>query len=68
MGLASMPEVYRRIEAARVTIVFVNTRAQAELCFSALWRLNEAALPIALHHGSLEIEQRRKVEAAMASG
>jgi ATP-dependent helicase Lhr and Lhr-like helicase len=68
MGLASMPEVYRRIEAARVTIVFVNTRAQAELCFAALWRLNEAALPIALHHGSLEIEQRRKVEAAMAAG
>ncbi|MGI9128135.1 MAG: DEAD/DEAH box helicase, partial [Roseomonas sp.] len=68
MGLASMPEVYQRIEAARVTIVFVNTRAQAELCFAALWRLNEAALPIALHHGSLEIDQRRKVEAAMAAG
>ncbi|MFM8616660.1 MAG: helicase-related protein, partial [Alphaproteobacteria bacterium] len=61
-------EVYQRIEAARVTIVFVNTRAQAELCFAALWRLNEASLPIALHHGSLEIDQRRKVEAAMAAG
>ncbi|HZF77996.1 MAG TPA: ligase-associated DNA damage response DEXH box helicase [Acetobacteraceae bacterium] len=68
MGLASMPEVYRRIEAARVTIVFVNTRAQAELCFQALWRLNDANLPIGLHHGSLTVEQRRKVEAAMAAG
>jgi ATP-dependent Lhr-like helicase len=68
MGLASMPEVYQRIAAARVTIVFVNTRAQAELCFQALWRLNEAALPIGMHHGSLEIETRRKVEAAMAAG
>jgi len=68
MGLASMPEVYRRIREARVTIVFVNTRAQAELCFQALWRLNEDNLPIALHHGSLTVEQRRKVEAAMASG
>ncbi|MDB5375364.1 MAG: ligase-associated box helicase, partial [Belnapia sp.] len=68
MGLASMPEVYRRIREAGVTIVFVNTRAQAELCFQALWRLNDDNLPIGLHHGSLTVEQRRKVEAAMAAG
>jgi ATP-dependent Lhr-like helicase len=68
MGLNSMPEVYRRIAAAQVTIVFVNTRAQAELCFQALWKMNDANLPIALHHGSLTVEQRRKVEAAMADG
>ena len=68
MGLASAPEVYRRIRDARVTIVFVNTRAQAELMFQALWRLNDDNLPIALHHGSLTVEQRRKVEAAMAAG
>jgi ATP-dependent Lhr-like helicase len=68
MGLASMPEVYRRIRDARVTIVFVNTRAQSELCFQALWRLNDDNLPIALHHSSLTVEQRRKVEAAMALG
>jgi ATP-dependent helicase Lhr and Lhr-like helicase len=46
----------------------VNTRAQAEATFQALWRLNEDGLAIALHHGSLAVEQRRKVEAAMASG
>lgn len=68
MGLASAPEIYRRIAAAGVTIVFVNTRAQAELVFAALWKLNEDGLPIALHHGSLTVEQRRKVEAAMAAG
>ena len=68
MGLASAPEIYRRIAAAGVTIVFVNTRAQAELVFAALWKLNEEALPIALHHGSLTVEQRRKVEAAMSAG
>ena len=51
-----------------MTIVFVNTRAQAELMFQALWKLNDPMLPIGLHHGSLEIEQRRKVEAAMAAG
>jgi ATP-dependent Lhr-like helicase len=68
MGLASMPDVYRRIQEARVTIVFVNTRAQSELCFQALWRLNDDNLAIGLHHGSLTVEQRRKVEAAMAAG
>ena len=57
-----------RIRDAGMTIVFVNTRAQAELMFQALWRLNEPTLPIALHHGSLEVEQRRRVEAAMAAG
>ena len=68
MGLASAPEIYRQIAASGVTIVFVNTRAQAELVFAALWKLNEDSLPIALHHGSLTVEQRRKVEAAMAAG
>lgn len=68
MGLEAAPEVMAKIRAAGMTIVFVNTRAQAELVFQALWKLNDPMLPIALHHGSLEVEQRRKVEAAMAAG
>ncbi len=68
MGLACAPEILERIRAAGMTIVFVNTRAQAELIFQALWRLNEDTLPIALHHGSLDPAQRKRVEAAMAAG
>ena len=68
MGLEAAPQVMARIRAAGLTIVFVNTRAQAELMFQALWKLNDPMLPIALHHGSLEVEQRRRVEAAMAEG
>ncbi len=68
MGLEAAPPVMARIRAASTTIVFVNTRAQAELMFQALWKLNDPTLPIALHHGSLEVEQRRRVEAAMAAG
>jgi len=68
MGLASASAVMKRIRAAGMTIVFVNTRAQAELLFQELWRLNETTLPIALHHGSLDLAQRKRVEAAMASG
>lgn len=68
MALHTMPEVYAAIRSAASAIVFVNTRAQAEMCFQALWRLNDDNLAIALHHGSLNVEQRRKVEAAMAAG
>ncbi|MFN4176546.1 ligase-associated DNA damage response DEXH box helicase [Phenylobacterium sp.] len=64
----AMAEVYEAIRKARTALVFVNTRFQAEFAFQELWRLNEDALPIALHHGSLAAEQRRKVEAAMARG
>ena len=64
----AMPEVYAAIAAARTALIFVNTRFQAEFAFQELWRLNELNLPIALHHGSLAAERRRKVEAAMARG
>ena len=64
----AMAEVYEVIKRARIALVFVNTRFQAEFAFQELWRLNDDNLPIALHHGSLAAEQRRKVEAAMARG
>ena len=64
----AMAEVYGVIRQARTALVFVNTRWQAEFAFQELWRLNDDNLPIALHHGSLSAEQRRKVEAAMARG
>ncbi|WP_309643539.1 ligase-associated DNA damage response DEXH box helicase [Phenylobacterium sp.] len=64
----AMAEVYETIKGAKTALVFVNTRFQAEFAFQELWRLNEESLPIALHHGSLAAEQRRKVEAAMARG
>ncbi len=67
-GRYAAAAVMREIEAARTTLVFINTRAQAELFFQELWRHNEANLPIALHHGSLGKETRLKVEAAMAEG
>lgn len=61
-------EIYAAIKAHKMSLVFVNTRSQAELMFQELWRVNEYALPIALHHGSLDAGQRRKVEAAMSAG
>lgn len=67
-GRHAMAEVYEAIKGAGVSLVFVNTRFQAELSFQELWKINDENLAIALHHGSLDVGQRRKVEAAMAKG
>lgn len=61
----AIPEIYEAIKHHRTTLLFVNTRSQAELLFQELWRANEDSLPIALHHGSLDVGQRRRVEKAM---
>ena len=68
MAVHAVGAVFERLQRARTALVFANTRGQAELVFQELWRLNEPVLPIALHHGSLAVAQRRKVEAAMARG
>ena len=67
-GQHAIPEVYEALKRPGMTLIFVNTRWQAEFVFQSLWAINEDDLPIALHHGSLAAEQRRKVEAAMARG
>ncbi|MEM8663422.1 MAG: ligase-associated DNA damage response DEXH box helicase [Pseudomonadota bacterium] len=62
----ALQDIYRLIKEHGTSLVFTNTRSQAEMLFHELWRINEDTLPIALHHGSLDRGQRRKVEAAMA--
>ena len=64
----ALAEIYQLIAAHRTTLVFVNTRSQAEAIFQQLWHINDDNLAIALHHGSLDVAQRRKVEGAMAAG
>ncbi|MEO1656399.1 MAG: ligase-associated DNA damage response DEXH box helicase [Pseudomonadota bacterium] len=67
-GRHAFDAIYDAIKSHTTTLIFTNTRSQAEVCFQELWRMNDDALPIALHHGSLEREQRQRVEAAMAEG
>ncbi|MGB0920234.1 MAG: ligase-associated DNA damage response DEXH box helicase [Alphaproteobacteria bacterium] len=64
----AVPDILKAIKGATVSLIFVNTRSQAERIFQELWHANKDNLPIALHHGSLSAEQRRKVEAAMIRG
>jgi ATP-dependent Lhr-like helicase len=67
-GRHALAEIYDLIKHHKTTLVFVNVRSQAELLFQELWRMNDDNLAIALHHGSLDVAQRRKVEDAMAAG
>ena len=67
-ALHALGEIYQHIKMRKTTLVFVNTRSQAEFIFQELWRINDDNLAIALHHGSLDVAQRRKVEDAMAEG
>lgn len=67
-GKYAAHQVMAEIAAHQTTLVFCNTRGLAELIFQELWSANDANLPIAIHHGSLSIEARRKVESAMADG
>lgn len=64
----AIPQLYNEIERNRTTLIFTNTRFLAEYIFQLLWDINEANLPIGIHHGSLSKEARRKVEGAMARG
>jgi ATP-dependent Lhr-like helicase len=64
----AVPELYEIIKQHRTTLLFVNTRSQAEMLFQNLWAINDDSLAIALHHGSLAVEQRRRVESAMVAG
>ncbi|WCM29943.1 ligase-associated DNA damage response DEXH box helicase [Sphingomonas sp. QA11] len=67
-GRYAAEQVMAEIETHRTSIVFCNTRSLAELIFQDLWKVNAMQLPIGIHHGSLSLEARRKVEAAMAAG
>ncbi len=68
LGLAQLPRVLAAIESARSTLVFTNTRSQAELWHQALasvWTGEPGE--IAIHHGSLDRTTRAQVEAALAA-
>jgi ATP-dependent Lhr-like helicase len=64
----AIPAVLEQVKAHNTTLIFHNTRAQAEIFFHKLWLANDDSLPIGIHHGSLDRAQRARVEAAMVRG
>jgi ATP-dependent Lhr-like helicase len=67
-GRYAIPAILNEITRHKTTLIFHNTRAQAELFFHDLWLANTESLPIGIHHGSLSREQRERVEQAMTAG
>jgi ATP-dependent Lhr-like helicase len=69
LGLVQLPQVLDAIGRVRSTLLFTNTRAQAELwhqALSAVWTDDPATL--ALHHGSLDRALRAQVEDGLRAG
>lgn len=64
----AIPAVLEQIKQHNTTLIFHNTRAQAEIFFHNLWLANDDSLPIGIHHGSLDRDQRARVEGAMVRG
>ncbi|MFX0543206.1 ligase-associated DNA damage response DEXH box helicase [Roseovarius sp. S4756] len=64
----AIPAVLEQVKAHKTTLIFHNTRAQAEIFFRNLWLANEGNLAIGIHHGSLDWGQRQRVEGAMQRG
>jgi ATP-dependent Lhr-like helicase len=67
-GQYAVPQLIEEIGRNRTTLIFCNTRFLAEFIFQRLWDANDPKYPIGIHHGSLSVEARRKVEGAMAAG
>jgi ATP-dependent Lhr-like helicase len=69
MGMRLLPQVVAAIERASTTLVFTNTRSQAERWFEAIaatrpdWKKS-----LALHHGSVDRDLRTRAEAGLRAG
>ena len=69
MGLALLPQVVESIESCASSLVFTNTRSQAERWYQALLEARpDWAGTIALHHGSLSQDVRAWVESGLKAG
>ncbi|HUP96588.1 MAG TPA: DEAD/DEAH box helicase, partial [Usitatibacter sp.] len=69
LGLAMLDHVVEAIEGSRSTLVFTNVRSQAEIWYQGLLEARpEWAGLIGLHHGSLDTDVRRWVEAGLKEG
>ena len=69
LGLTMLPQVIAEVESSSTTLVFTNTRSQAEIWYQAMLAAKpEWAGLIALHHGSLDRAVREWVELGLKSG
>ncbi len=69
LGLNLLPEVLQQVESAASTLIFTNTRSQAELWFEGMLKARPEWIgQFALHHASLSRSVRDRVEAGLKDG
>ncbi|MFM1904235.1 MAG: hypothetical protein RLZZ440_2135 [Planctomycetota bacterium] len=69
MGMRLLPQVVAALERAETSLVFTNTRSQAERWFDAIGQARpDWKRRIALHHGSVDRELRTAAEAGLKRG
>lgn len=69
LGLSQLPRVLRAVLEAKTSLVFANTRSQAELWHEALASVwPEAPEKLALHHGSIDPKLRFATEEGLRMG
>ena len=69
LGLKMLPQVLERLERGRTTLVFTNTRSQAELWYQAIVTARlDWLTSTAIHHGSIHAKVRRRVEEGIKDG
>ncbi len=67
LGLHLFQELVDSLDPEKSTLIFTNTRSQAERWFQAL-NFAEPDCPMALHHGSINMDERQAIEAGIKSG
>ncbi len=69
LGLRMFEELVAALDIDRSTLIFTNTRAQAERWFQALlFAMPNEGDRIALHHGSIDVKAREAIEAGVKAG
>jgi ATP-dependent Lhr-like helicase len=69
LGLQQVGAVLPALEQARSSLLFTNTRSQAELWFQALLDARpDWLMELALHHGSIDRELRADIERRLREG
>ena len=69
LGLTMLKPLVAWLDPAKPTLVFTNTRSQAERWFAALsWERPEWRDILAIHHGSIEREKREEIESGLKEG
>jgi ATP-dependent Lhr-like helicase len=69
LGLKMLPQVLARLDQSSTTLVFTNTRSQAELWYQAIVAARlDRLTTTAIHHGSIDVKVRRRIEEGLKSG